>query len=59
MSTFWLKAAGVVVVVVGSIIVVLALLPSGNEPTPEPQPGQKTFYDVTQEDREKFSSAST
>ncbi|MHC4060295.1 MAG: hypothetical protein ACYSR6_01615 [Planctomycetota bacterium] len=54
MSTFWLKAAGVVVVVVGSIIVVLALLPSGNEPTPEPQPGQKTFYDVTQEDREKF-----
>jgi hypothetical protein len=54
MSTFWLKAAGVVVVVVGSIIVVLALLPSGNKPTAEPEPGPKTFYDVAQEDREKF-----
>jgi hypothetical protein len=56
MSTFWLKAAAVTVVVVGSIILVIALLPSGNKSTAEPRPGSKTFRDVAQEDRERFLS---
>ncbi|MHC4482809.1 MAG: hypothetical protein ACYSW4_04605 [Planctomycetota bacterium] len=43
MNTFWLKVAAVAVVVVGSIIAVIALLP-------EPKPKPKTYYDVIEED---------
>ncbi len=50
MSTFWLKIAGLGVVVVGLIILVNALLPSETEPEPEP----KTFWDQVEEDDKRL-----
>ncbi len=49
MNTFWLKAAVVAVVVVGSIVVVIAFLPKSG---PEPEP--KTVYDVWKQDDERL-----
>ena len=50
MNTFWLKIAGLGVVVVGLIILVNALLPSETEPEPEP----KTFWDQVEEDDKRL-----
>jgi len=50
MSTFWLKVAAVAVVVLGSIVAVISFLPSSKKSPP------KTFYDVAEQDREKFLS---
>lgn len=50
MNTFWLKMAGLVVVVLGLIILVKGFLPSGGEPKPPEKP--KTFYDMAERDRQ-------
>ena len=52
MSTFWLKIAGLVVLVVG-VIVLVSFFTSGTADS-EPEPPEKTFYDQAEEDREKF-----
>ena len=49
MNTFWLKAAVVAVVVVGSIVVVIAFLPKSG-PKPEP----KTVYDTWEQDDKRL-----
>jgi hypothetical protein len=49
MNTFWLKAAAVAVVVVGSIIVVTAFLRKSG-----PKPKPKTYYDVIAEDDKRL-----
>jgi hypothetical protein len=49
MNTFWLKAAVVAVVVVGSIVVVIAFLPKSG-PKPEP----KTVYDIWEQDDKRL-----
>ena len=50
MNTFWLKTAGLVVVVGGLIILVNVLSTPESEPKPEP----KTFYDVIEEDDKRL-----
>ena len=50
MNTFWLKIAGLVVVVGGLIILVNVLSTPESEPKPEP----KTFYDVIEEDDKRL-----
>jgi type IV secretory pathway VirB10-like protein len=52
MNTFWLKLAGVVVLIVGLIILVNVFLPSKSEPRPKPKP--KTFYDVIESDDQRL-----
>lgn len=49
MNTFWLKAAVVAVVVVGSIVVVIAFLPKSG-PKPEPE----TVYNVWEQDDKRL-----
>ena len=49
MNMFWLKAAVVAVVVVGSIVVVIAFLPKSG-PKPEP----KTVYDTWEQDDKRL-----
>jgi len=51
MNTFWLKVAGVMVILIAGIIVVRRFLPS--DITLELKP-EKTFQDVAGEDRKKF-----
>jgi len=46
MNTFWLKIAGLAIVVIGLIILVNVFSTSKSEPKPEP----KTVYDVWEED---------
>jgi len=46
MNTFWLKIAGLAIVVVGLIILINVFSTSKSEPKPEP----KTVYDVWEED---------
>jgi len=50
MDKFWLKIAGFAVVVLGLIILVKVFSPSKSEPKDKP----KTFYDVAEEDRQRF-----
>jgi hypothetical protein len=50
MNTFWLKAAGIAIAVVVVILVVNALWVS------EPEPAPKSFYEVVEEDKERFLS---
>lgn len=50
MNTFWLKIAGLFVVIVGLIILVNAFWQAEEKP----KPPQKTFYDQAEEDRERF-----
>lgn len=50
MNTFWLKIAGLAVVVVGLIVLVKALLPSESRPEKEP----KTIYDQWEDDDERL-----
>lgn len=50
MNTFWLKIAGLGVVVVGLIILVNVLSSSKTEPEPEP----KTFWDQVEEDDKRL-----
>lgn len=54
MNTFWLKVAGAVVGIVVVIVIVSAIMPSGDS---EPKPPDKTFYDVADEDRDKYLTA--
>ncbi|HUW18057.1 MAG TPA: hypothetical protein VMW16_02010 [Sedimentisphaerales bacterium] len=56
MNTFWLKVAGVAVMVVVVVILINVFLPSKSGPKPEPEPKPKTFYDVADQDRERFLS---
>jgi len=49
MNTFWLKIAGVALAVILAIVLVGKLSPN-REPAAEP----KTFYDVAEDDRQKF-----
>ena len=51
MNTFWLKVAGVIIILIAGIIVVRRFLPS--DITLELKP-EKTFQNVTGEDRKKF-----
>jgi len=50
MNTFWLKIAGLAVVVVGLIVLVKSLSPSESKPKPEP----KTVYDVWKQDDKRL-----
>jgi len=51
MNTFWLKVAGGAVAVVVVIVIVNAIMPSGDK---KPKPPDKTFYDVVDEDKNKY-----
>jgi len=51
MNTFWLKVAGLAVGVVVVIVIVNAIMPSGDS---SPKPPDKSFYDVAEEDRDKY-----
>ena len=51
MNNFWLKVAGAVVGIVVVIVIVNAIMPSGDSP---PKPPDKSFYDVADEDRNKY-----
>ena len=51
MNTFWLKVAGIAVGVVVVIVIVSAIMPSGDS---SPKPPDKSFYDVADEDRGKY-----
>ncbi len=53
MNTFWLKIAGVAVAAVLVIIIIGAVLPSGNNALAPPTQ-TKTIYDVAAEDRQKY-----
>lgn len=50
MNTFWLKIAGLVVVIVGLIILVNIFW----QPEGKPKQPQKTFYDQAEEDKQRF-----
>jgi len=50
MNTFWLKIAGLAVVVLGLIVLVKSLSPSESKPKPEP----KTVYDVWEQDDKRL-----
>lgn len=50
MNTFWLKMAGLVVVVAGLIILVNIFW----QPEEKPEQPQRTFYDQAKEDRQRF-----
>lgn len=50
MNTFWLKAVGFVVIVLGLIILVNVFSPSESEPKAK----RKTFYDVIEEDDKRL-----
>ncbi|MBA7673416.1 hypothetical protein ES703_81613 [subsurface metagenome] len=50
MNTFWLKLAGLAVVIVGLIILVNKFTNSKSEPKPEP----KTVYDVWEQDDKRL-----
>jgi len=52
MSTFWLKMAGIVVVIVGVIVLVNVFSSSAPEPEREHKP--KTFYEQIEKDDEKL-----
>jgi len=49
-NTFWLKIAGLVVLVLG-VVALVSFLTSGTPETDEPE---KTFYDQAEEDKERF-----
>lgn len=51
MNTFWLKIAGLTVLVVG-VIVLVSVFTSGTDS--EPDKPKKTFYDQAEEDKERF-----
>ena len=51
MNTFWLKIAGVAVLVVG-VIILVTVFTSGTDS--EPKEPQKTFYDQWEEDDKKL-----
>lgn len=51
MDTFWLKIAAGAVALVVAIVVVSMFFSGGPH---EPPPPEKTFYDVAQQDKEKF-----
>jgi len=53
MNTFWLKIAGLAVIVVGAIFLISVFLPGTDS---EPKEPEKTFYDQAQQDKEKFLS---
>ncbi len=50
MNTFWLKTAGLVIVIVGLIILVNIFW----QPEEKPEQPQKTFYDKAEEDKQRF-----
>ena len=50
MNTFWLKIAGLAVVAV-LVIVVVGMFSEGTK-EPEPNPDEKTFYDMVEKDKE-------
>jgi len=52
MNTFWLKMAGIVVVILGVIILVNVLSSSGRKPEAEHKP--RTLYESAERDRNKF-----
>ena len=52
MNTFWLKIAGLAVVVLGLIIIVNVFLSSETETTPKPE--SKTIYDQWEQDDEEL-----
>ena len=52
MNTFWLKIAGLAVVVVGVIFLISII--RGGKMQPESEPPPKTFYDQAEEDRRRF-----
>ena len=52
MSTFWLKIAGVGVVVVGLIIIISVFSSS----KPQPQTGPKNIYDVWEQDEKRLEA---
>ncbi len=53
MNTFWLKIAGVVVLVIVAAVGIMVFTSSGES---EPEPEQKTIYDMAERDRRKFLS---
>jgi len=53
MNTFWLKIAGVAVLVVGVIFLISVFSPGNNS---EPEEPQKTVYDQWEEDEKKLSA---
>jgi len=54
MNTFWLKVAGAVVGIVVVIVIVSAIMPSGDS---SPKPTDRSFYDVADEDKDKYLNA--
>ena len=60
MNTFWLKIAGLAVVVVALIVGIAVFTSSepkqGREREPEPKPRDKTVYDQWQEDEKKLTA---
>jgi hypothetical protein len=51
MNTFWLKVAGIAVGIVVVIVIVSAIMPSGDSP---PKPPQKNFYEASEERSKKY-----
>ncbi len=55
MNTFWLKIAGIALVVVVVIVLIgVFSSPEGSQPPTKPRTKQRTFYDQVEEDRKKF-----
>jgi hypothetical protein len=54
MGTFWLKIAGLVVVIVIGILLISVFTSSNRQSAIEQKPEQKTVYDQFDEDEEKF-----
>ena len=54
MNTFWLKVASGVILAVVLIIIISAIMPSGDNNEPKPKPEKRTFYEVAEQDRQKF-----
>jgi hypothetical protein len=53
MNTFWLKIAGVLIIVVVAIVIV-GKFAGNRQSTSEESSQQKTFYDVAEHDKERF-----
>ncbi len=54
MSTFWLKIAGAAVVAFLIVIAIGMFTSNGANESERPEEPQKTFYDVAQEDRDRY-----
>ncbi len=54
MGTFWLKIAGLAIVIIGVIILISVFSGSETEPAPEPESKPKTIYEQWEKDEERL-----